>query len=255
MATSKVVLTTSKIWILEDTLSSSEQEPTDQSLRCCVLKWRQGKLWVKVAEADQISQIPALQNEQWLENCLKHSLVDVVCLDPQLGVTAVEYWANACEKAGKPVFLRLPGCSRRSHQSEIVVLLRQGLDSMIAVLLLLIFSPIILVIFLLLRSSSSKSVFDTQWRVGARGQLFRLILFREDREENSQGSQYYSNLIRYWSSKLCLNGLLQLINVIQGKMQLVGRRPWKLQEAIQLCQHQSQLISEPPGIALAYLCK
>jgi hypothetical protein len=250
MATSKVVLTTSKIWILEDTLSSSEQEPTDQSLRCCVLKWRQGKLWVKVAEANQISHIPALQNAQWLENCLKHSLVDVVCLDPKLGVTAVEYWANACEKAGKRVYLRLRGRlgSPRSLQTQQtnkrVAWVGQGVDRVLAGVLLLLLSPILLGLWLLLRLSSSQPVFGSEWWVGAQGQLFRITQFRDGRDETNAAFFLFAHR---WIKTLRLNQFLLLINVLNGEMQLVGWQFYSLRETIQN-QDQFHDLCKPPGI-------
>jgi hypothetical protein len=245
MAASKVVLTISKIWLSEVPLSP-DQEMNDRPLRCCVLKWRQGKLWVKASEISQPSDLPALQNQQWLQNCLKHSPIDLVCLDPQLGVASLEYWANACEQAGKLVFLRLPGRSQQIHQSKTTEWIGQQLDSALAVLLLLLFSPVFIGLFLLLRLTSADPVFCYEWRVGARGRLFQLITFAAAQAHQPNGS--FSSLIRRWVTNLRLTGFPQLINVAQGKMRLIGRRPWNLQEAIHLPSQRPQPIGEQPGV-------
>lgn len=107
MKTSKILLTTSKILTLE-TKSPLERELRENSLSLCFLKWRQGQLWVSKAKQLGMPYLPSLENEQWFLDCLKHSPVERVCIDPELGEAGIKLWADACEQANKPVFLQVP---------------------------------------------------------------------------------------------------------------------------------------------------
>ncbi len=86
--------------------SSVEQQHSSHYLPHCILKWRQGLLFVSLGEQTTQPYISAFETKQQLVECLKQSPVRLVRLHPTLGETTLKLWADACEQANKPVFLR-----------------------------------------------------------------------------------------------------------------------------------------------------
>lgn len=246
------------------TVSVVEQQPTRQ-LHPCTLKWRQGKLFVKSCQSANPPYLPALENQLWLIDCLKHSPVKLVSLDPKLGETELMFWADACEQAGKKVFLSISSNPElpRKHR-PITWYLKRILDWNISVLLLLVLSPVMLALALVIRVSSPGSIFLQQWRVGKRGQLFRIIKFRTrvvnaekldhkvisdlSRLNKCKDDPHVTSLGR-WMQKYRLDTLPQLINVVRGEMSLVGPNPWALYDAVKLSPKGQQRLNARPGIS------
>lgn len=221
MAVSRLMLTTSKTWLLE-VPSLSEQEFITKSRLSCILRWRQGKLWVSAVVPSKQVAIPALENEQWLRECLEHSPVKAICVDANIGEAGVKHWADICKQIGKPVYLRLPTAAKRLNRQKSPGQwhwLSWTIDCLGASLLLLFLSPVFLGISLLLWIDSPQSVFDHQWRVGNQGKLFQMIRFHTHLRQ--QGDQELSTLGRRWLSQSGLGRLPQLLNVIQGQISLI----------------------------------
>ncbi|HEY9649446.1 MAG TPA: heterocyst development glycosyltransferase HepC [Coleofasciculaceae cyanobacterium] len=246
------------------TVSAVEQKQARQ-LRPCTLKWRQSKLFVKSCKSANPLYLPALENQQWLVDCLKHSPVKLVSLDPKLGETELMFWADACEQADKNVFLSLPSNPELPRKRRPMTWsLKRILDWNIAVLLLLILSPVMLALTLVIRVSSAGPVFLHQWRVGKRGQLFRIIKFRT-RIVNAETLHHqmmsdlprlhqceddpYMTSLGCWMQKYGLDTLPQLINVVRGEMSLVGPNPWALYDAVKLSPKGQQRLNARPGIS------
>ncbi|HCF27240.1 MAG TPA: sugar transferase [Cyanobacteria bacterium UBA11049] len=239
-----------------------EQEQLDDQLLRCTLKWRQRQLLVTrehLSKQIQLPPLPSLDTEQWLVDCLKHSSVKLIRLDAALGEVNLKLWADACEKANKAVFLRLPPAIKLPKlQRHLFWKWMQLLDWSIAVLLLLVFTPVIVILFFLLRMQLSEPVLIWQWHVGNRGKLFRLFKFRTTvanaqmlenqlinehtnilkRQENSK----LTNL-GYWMRKYKLDRLPQLFNVLRGEMRLIQPRPLTLEQAVRLSVEERQNIS------------
>ncbi|RCJ29594.1 sugar transferase [Nostoc minutum NIES-26] len=201
----------------------------------CTLQWRQNQLWVKSSTEEKQPYLPSLDNEQLLVECLKHSPVKLVSIDPKLGEASLRFWARACEQAHKPTFLRTSSGNQLFKQSsQPLGWLQHTIDWIIALVLLLLVSPLMLGLVVLTQVYSPKSLFSYEWYVGEQGKLFRAIKFHTTANHNITP-------LGHWMCKYGLDGLPQLLNVLRSEMSLMSSRCWTLEDAIQLSlegQHQ-----------------
>lgn len=234
------------------------------------LRWRQGQLLVSPQQKPLHSYLNLLENEQWLVECLKHSPVHLVRIDPAIGETNLKFWVSACEQASKPVFLRLPTAhtlpSRRCAQSW--WLLKRLIDWGVASTLLLVLSPVILGLVCLISIYSPGSIFVRQWCIGERGKLFQLLKFRttavkvktseQETMSNLNRPQYKDDFcvtsLGRWMGKSGLDRIPQLLNVLQGEMSVVGPHPWSFSDAVRLDPEKRQHLNALPGIIGALEC-
>ncbi|MGL5065926.1 MAG: heterocyst development glycosyltransferase HepC, partial [Microcoleus sp.] len=151
--------------------SSVEQQHSDNYLPHCNLKWRQGILFVSLGLQSKQPYISAFKTEQQLIECLKQSPVRLVCLYPTLDEATLKLWADACDRANKPVFLR--GNFQRTLQSQSQ--LQQLIDSIVAFFLLLLLSPIVLAVATSIYLYSPKPIVSQQWYLGRGGKFFRML--------------------------------------------------------------------------------
>jgi len=79
----------------------------------CTLKWRQNQLWVSAPKKGEQAYSFSFNQSQQLVDCLKHSSVKLVCLEPSLGQAQIELWAQACTTANLPVYVKLPNRVRK----------------------------------------------------------------------------------------------------------------------------------------------
>ncbi len=243
MSVSNFMIQTSKLSLLK--LPNSSDQSFSSTSPYCQLQWRANKLWVKRAERVKTGSptLPALESEQWLRVCLEHSPIDAVCLDPALGEAAIQAWADACEQAGKSVFLRVPPIPGLPKQRKPYIWkIKRIVDWVLAALILLILSPVLLVLATLIRWSTSQSFLTKEWAVGRQGQLFRLYRF------NVSNSEQKLPDLKHWMQKCGLEKLPQFIHVIRGQMSLVGPHAFSLSEAEQVdptCLHRLKVL---PGI-------
>jgi len=116
-------------------------------------------------------------------------------------------------------------------------------DRAVALLALLLLCPLLLVIGLLIRCTSSGPALFRQVRVGRHGEEFTMLKFRtmvQDAEARRSDMQHLNELdgllfkmrddprvtrVGGWLRKFSLDELPQLINVLAGRMSLVGPRP------------------------------
>lgn len=218
-------MTNFKIVNLE-TSSTVQPQPRNNCSHQCSLQWRQGQLLVRQSEFDlKHPYLPSLESEEWLAKCLQHSPVRLVRLDSTLGEAALRRWADACEQANKPVFLRGSVAQKLSTKpSQFNRWIMQRLDWILALLLLLVLSPVMLAVGVLLSLYLPNAIFSKQWHVGTRGKLFRAIKFSSS-----------TTPLGHWLCKYSLDELPVLFNVLRGEMSLIGGpRPLNLYDAVQL---------------------
>ncbi len=233
------------------------------------LIWRQRKLvvWLTPPRPDCIL-LPPLQHTDRLMACLAKSPVDRVKLSLSMDAAHLTFWANICEQAKKPVYLRLPSTPNLPQKfCPQGWWLKRSFDWWMAAALLVLFSPLMAIIALLVKISSPGPIFFSQWRVGERGKLFRIIKFRtmvvdaEQLHHQVMGRQTGLHKLKNdprvtpvgrWLRKLSLDELPQLWNVLRGEMSLVGPRPWALYDAVRIGTAQRQRLNALPGITGAW---
>jgi lipopolysaccharide/colanic/teichoic acid biosynthesis glycosyltransferase len=221
------------------------EQQQDKHSPHCMLKWRQGQLLVSLEEHIKQPYMPAFESEQRLVECLKHSPVRLVRIDPSLGGVGLKRWADACEQASKPVFLRRAFAQKlHRKKSQFSWRLKQLMNWVAALLLLMVLSPVMLAIVLLMRVHSLEPIFSRQWHVGARGKLFRVLKFRT----KQANGDCRSTLLERWMCKYDLDKLPQLFNVLRGEMSLVGPRPLTLSDAMRLISEGQRWLNALPGI-------
>ncbi len=120
---------------------------------------------------------------------------------------------------------------------------------------LIVLSPILVVVAILIKLDSKGGVFFRQQRVGLNGELFAIHKFRTMRENTEQESRLTigtdSRITRsgQFLRKSKLDELPQLIDVVLGKMSLVGPRP-EVPEFMDLypTEQREKILSVRPGI-------
>ncbi|MEH1900683.1 MAG: heterocyst development glycosyltransferase HepC [Nostoc sp.] len=188
----------------------------------CTLHWRRGKLLVKPLGRVKQPYLPSLDSKRSLVECLQHSPVSLVSIDPKLGEALLRFWADACEEAKKPIFLSIPAGNKLPNQP-----LQRLIDWIAAFVLLLLVSPVMLGLIVLMQVYSPESLFCSEWRVGERGKLFQAIRFCTTTKHNITP-------LGRWMRKSSLDNLPQLFNVLRGDMSLTGSSCWTLEDAVQL---------------------
>jgi len=133
--------------------------------------------------------------------------------------------------------------------------------------LLIIFSPVLLLVAFVVRLHSPGPIIITLTRIGERGKPFVLYKFRSmvnnaeslkekllPYNERKDGPLFkMANDPRITSvgkfiRKTSIDELPQLINVLQGKMSLVGPRPHEPQEVARYTHQQKKLLTIKPGM-------
>jgi hypothetical protein len=217
--------------------NSSTETQANQNFSYCTLQWRRGQLLVKATTATQQPYLPSVHDKQLLINCLKNSLINLVSIDPNIGEDHLQLWIEACEEAGKPIFLRLPSREKQAKQSKHW---QKFIDTIAALFLLLLMSPVMLALFLILRLDAPESVFRREWQVGEQGKLFRSLKFATTANQNITP-------LGHWMRKYDLDHLPQLWNVLRGEMSLMASRSCTLETAVRLSlagQQQMNQVSE-----------
>lgn len=256
-------MTSFKIPTLENLLPGDRQN-LDYSEPRYILKWRLSKLLVSCHKDTNQPNLPALENRELLFKCLQNSPVRLVLLDPDISEEKLRLWADACEQANKPMFLRLPSANGLPRmRNPISWWFKRLFDWSLAALLVVLLSPLMVALAILIRTYSPGPIFFTQWRVGERGKLFRIIKFRSMMVEaekfhyqvmtNQKGLHKCKDDFRVtplgrWMRKYSLDELPQLFNVLRGEMSLVGPRPWALYDAVRIRKEGQRRLNALPGI-------
>ncbi|MEH1835924.1 MAG: heterocyst development glycosyltransferase HepC [Nostoc sp.] len=216
-------MTTSIIPTLENLYDLTQEHQDNRGY--CTLQWRRGKLLVKPPGRVKQPYLPSLDNKRSLVECLQHSPVSLVSIDPKLGEALLRFWADACEEAQKPIFLSIPAGNKLPNQP--LRQLQRLIDWIAALVLLLLVSPVMLGLIVLMQVYSPESLFCREWRVGERGKLFQAIKFCTTAKQNITP-------LGRWMRKYGLDNLPQLLSVLRGDMSLTRSYCWTLEDAVQL---------------------
>ncbi len=254
------------------------QEHLDNRSSYCTLKWRRGQLLVKLPEELLQPYLPSLETQESLVECLKHSPVSLVRIDPKHGEAKLRFWANACEQAGKPIFMSIPSERKLSNQlTPSLKWLKFLIEWLAAFIFLFAASPIMLGLIVLMRVYSPGAIFYREWHVGERGKLFRILKFRTTDVRTTdvwttdlrttdlrttdliiqtslyggEGEQNVTSL-GSWMRKYGLDNLPLLLNVLRGEMHLTGRRSWKLEDAVRLNVEGQRRLNKAPGLVSSW---
>ena len=230
----------------QDDLDQQQQNESDPPLPC-QLQWRQGQLCVQLAQDVKQLYLPSVESQQWLVQCLKHSPVERVCIDTNLGVMTLKHWANACKQAKKPVFLKGTVPQKWNGKTRKLRWHVNLIDRFAALLLLMALSPIMLaVVVLQMYVYSPTAIFSREWCVGVRGKLFQSLEFRTTQVK--QDSRTTS--LGHWISKYNIHKLPQLFNILRGEMSLIGQRPVTLCDAVGLTSGDQRHLKALPNNGL-----
>ncbi len=116
--------------------------------------------------------------------------------------------------------------------------IKRFIDFTLALLLLVILFPMFIIISLLIKCTSSGSAIFTQYRMGYKGNSFKLYKFRtmmEDAPANvatrdiSDPDRYITKIGKILRTT-SLDEIPQLINILKGEMSFIGPRPVILNE-------------------------
>lgn len=133
--------------------------------------------------------------------------------------------------------------------------LKRLIDVTVGTTALIVFTPVLLMSALFIIVDSPGNPFFMQLRVGRKGKLFKIIKFRTlfiDQfgivlDEELVNPKRITKLGKYLRRSK-LDELPQLINVISGRMSLVGPRPDIIEQVINYNDNQRERLSVKPGL-------
>ncbi|NLM13955.1 MAG: sugar transferase [Epulopiscium sp.] len=139
---------------------------------------------------------------------------------------------------------------------EIQIMIKHGLDKLIAFILLVAVSPIFLIIALGIKLTSKGPVFFIQERVGKDGKDFKIYKFRtmvQNAEHMGTGIYTEENdpritKIGRFLRKTSLDELPQLINILKGDMSIIGPRPTLRYQVDKYNAYQMGRLKMRPGV-------
>jgi len=211
----------------------------------CRLIWRQNKLWVLPAETSkQHLALPALAQPEWFRACLERSKAKAVVIDPSLGSEVVKFWAEACHKVQKPLYLRLPTMRLLPDKQKVWAWrLKCMVERTLGFGLLVLLSPVMILFALVLNWQDGGPALTYYWCIGKRGQVFRMAQFRRESLDSCQKTSAGKFL-----EMTRLDRLPRLLNVVRGEMALVGTKPWTIEDALNLPEEYRCYLKALPGV-------
>ena len=217
---------------------------TTQTKLPCTLRWRQGRLWVSALVRGQDVPLPALTSPAWFQACLGKSKATAVCIDPSLGTEVISLWAQACLKANKPLYLRIPAISHRpSSKKPVAWAFKCAIERLLGLILLVLLSPLILLFSLGLTLQDGGLAVTYEFCVGQRGRIFQMAQFRRA----SIATGKLTHLGRFLEVSR-LDRLPRLVNVAKGEMTLVGTKPWAIQDLVNISPEYRSCLKAMPGL-------
>jgi lipopolysaccharide/colanic/teichoic acid biosynthesis glycosyltransferase len=206
--------------------STIAQQPRNNYSQYCTLHWRRNQLFVTLPGKLNQPYLPALDNEKLLVECLKISPVNLVIIDPKLGNNNVQFWANACKKAKKSIYI-YPSARNQFSQSshQLLRLTQRVINWWLALILLILFSPMMVGFMILMRLQSPTDIFAYEWHIGETGKLFQTIKF-------STSETQKITFVGFLMYKFGLDNLPKLLNVLRGEMSLISSNCWALTDAV-----------------------
>lgn len=197
-------------------------------------------------------------------------LKDILYICEQSGVTvriAVELFETIIAKTYLEDFGGIPVLTFRSTPFKVEELfIKHTFDRIASLALLIILSPLFLIISILIKLTSKGPVLFRQKRVGFYGREFTLYKFRSMVYNAEELREKYEHLNKARGPvfKICddpritkvgkflrrtsLDELPQIVNVLSGRMSLVGPRPPIPQEVAKYSRSDRRRLSMKPGI-------
>ena len=111
------------------------------------------------------------------------------------------------------------------------LVIKQGIDFLLALMGFLLLSPIFIIISIILLYSNRGKLFFFQQRPGKNEKLFKIIKFRTMNDKKDEHGNLLPDVERItkigeFIRKNSLDEIPQLLNVIKGDMSIVGPRPF-----------------------------
>lgn len=133
-------------------------------------------------------------------------------------------------------------------------LIKRPLDAVSASALLVIVSPLLGILALAVRKDLGQPVIFKQQRTGYKCQPFYMLKFRtmsDDRDEEGRLLPDEDRVTRFgkFLRRTSLDELPELLNVLRGKMSLVGPRPWFAHYLDRFSPHELERFNVRPGIS------
>ena len=100
--------------------------------------------------------------------------------------------------------------------------MKRSLDLILAISTILIFLPILFLISILILSIDGRPVFYTQKRIGKNSETFNIIKFRTMMNNVKISDEKRVTKLGSFLRKTSIDELPNLLNVISGKMSIVG---------------------------------
>lgn len=171
-------------------------------------------------------------------------------------------WQSQVEDLGGLTLLDVAPARR----SRLIRMAKRAVDIVATTLLLLLLLPVMVLIAVAIKATSPGPVLFRQERVGLGRQTFRICKFRTMRvgaeelrldllEANEADGPLFKlhrdprvTAIGGWLRRTSLDELPQLLNVLSGRMSLVGPRPFVAEESVHLDGWASRRFLVRPGI-------
>jgi lipopolysaccharide/colanic/teichoic acid biosynthesis glycosyltransferase len=210
------------------------------------LRWRKHFLAVRRGDPQQSNSL-FLKNAEHLTACVQHSAINRIRLDLDFDAETLSLWADAGQRSKKAVYLRLPSALGlpQSQAAWDWQLKRIG-DRLVALIIGLAIAPCLLLLIAMVWATSQETIFTTQWHVGERGRLFRVVKLRT---QTSQGEWLP---LGQWMWRYRLDRLPKIWHVVCGEMGLVGSCPKNLQDIAHLEKPWHYRLNALPGLVGAW---
>ncbi|NJM48440.1 MAG: sugar transferase [Alkalinema sp. RU_4_3] len=208
------------------------------------LRWRKRFLAVRRGDPQQPNSL-CLEQTEHLMACVQHSAIDRIRLDLDFDAETLSLWADAGQRSKKAVYLRLPSALGMPQYQAAWWLKRIG-ERLVALVIALAIAPVLLLLMAMVGGTSRESIFTTQWHVGERGRLFRVIKLR------TQTSQSEWLPFGQWMWRHRLDRLPKIWHVVRGEMGLVGSCPKNLQDIAHLAKPWQYRLNALPGLVGAW---
>jgi lipopolysaccharide/colanic/teichoic acid biosynthesis glycosyltransferase len=142
---------------------------------------------------------------------------------------------------------------RRPRQAGIALLVKVGLDRLVATVALLLALPVLVAAAVAVRWSMGAPVLFAQERPGRHARPFRLLKFRTMREATGPDGRALPDHLRLtragrWLRATSVDELPQLWNVLRGDLSLVGPRPLLMRYLPRYTPEQARRHEVLPGI-------
>lgn len=133
------------------------------------------------------------------------------------------------------------------------IIIKQVIDYFTAIVSLLIVAPLLILLSILVYLDLGLPIIYSQTRAGKFGRPFRLLKFRTMSTETDQNGELLPDSARLSSfgkflRRTSLDELPQLINILTGKISLVGPRPLLMEYLEFYSQEQMKRHDVKPGI-------